>query len=64
MTKFNELGISEEILKALDDMEFEETFPIQEAAIPVLLSGRDVVGQGPTRDPARPPRTRYPCYRT
>ena len=48
MTKFNELGISEEILKALDDMEFEETFPIQEAAIPVLLSGRDVVGQAHT----------------
>ena len=48
MTKFSELGISEEILKALDDLEFEETFPIQEAAIPVLLSGRDVVGQAHT----------------
>ena len=29
-------------------MGFEDTFPIQEAAIPVLLSGRDVVGQAHT----------------
>ena len=48
MTKFGELGISEEILKAIDDLGFEDTFPIQEAAIPVLLSGRDVVGQAHT----------------
>ena len=48
MTKFSELGIKEEIQKALDELGFEEAFPIQEACIPVLLSGRDVIGQAHT----------------
>jgi len=48
MTKFEELGLKEEILKGIKDIGFEETFPIQEAVIPVLLTGRDVVGQAHT----------------
>ena len=48
MTKFSDLGINETILKALDEINFEEAFPIQEAAVPVLLSGRDVIGQAHT----------------
>ena len=48
MTKFNELGIKDEILKALEELSFEEVFPIQEACIPVLISGRDVIGQAHT----------------
>ena len=48
MTKFTELGLKDEILKGITDLGFEETFPIQEAVIPVLLSGRDVVGQAHT----------------
>ena len=48
MTKFKELGLKDEILKALDELGFEEVFPIQEACIPVLLSGRDVIGQAHT----------------
>ena len=48
MAKFEELGISEDLQKALTDMGFEEPFPIQAASIPVLLSGRDVVGQAHT----------------
>ena len=48
MTKFSELGINENILKALDELGFEEAFPIQTAAVPVLLSGRDVIGQAHT----------------
>ena len=48
MTKFKELGLKEEVLKGIDDLGFEETFPIQEAVIPVLLTGRDVVGQAHT----------------
>ncbi|MYC79502.1 MAG: DEAD/DEAH box helicase, partial [Cenarchaeum sp. SB0661_bin_35] len=48
MTKFKELGINENILKALDEMNFDDAFPIQEAAVPVLLSGRDVIGQAHT----------------
>ena len=48
MTKFQDLGLKDDILKGLDDLGFQEAFPIQEAVIPVLLSGRDVVGQAHT----------------
>ncbi len=48
MTKFQELGLSENILKGITEQGFEEAFAIQEAVIPVLLSGRDVVGQAHT----------------
>ncbi len=46
--RFEELGLSPELLKAVDKMGFEEASPIQTAVIPVLLAGRDVVGQSST----------------
>jgi ATP-dependent RNA helicase DeaD len=48
MTKFQDLGLNDEVLKGISEQGFEEAFPIQEAVIPVLLSGRDVVGQAHT----------------
>ena len=45
---FTELGLSPEVLKAVDKMGFEEASPIQTAVIPLLLEGRDVVGQSAT----------------
>lgn len=48
MTRFEELGIKKSILDGLRDINFQETFPIQAAAIPVLLSGQDVIGQAHT----------------
>ena len=45
---FSELGLSPEILKAVDKMGFEEASPIQTAVIPHALTGRDVVGQSAT----------------
>jgi ATP-dependent RNA helicase DeaD len=45
---FAELGLSPELLKAVDKMGFEEAAPIQTAVIPLLLAGRDVVGQSAT----------------
>ena len=48
MKKFEELGIKKSILDGLKDMNFQEPFPIQAAAIPVLLSGQDVIGQAHT----------------
>src|SRR5882757_10272856 len=45
---FSELGISPELLKAIDKMGFEQASPIQAAAIPVLMAGHDVVGQSQT----------------
>jgi ATP-dependent RNA helicase DeaD len=46
--RFTELGLSPELLKAVDKMGFEEASPIQSAVIPTILSGRDVVGQSST----------------
>lgn len=50
MTKkqFSELGLSSEVLKAIDRLGFEQASPIQAESIPVLLSGKDVVGQSQT----------------
>jgi ATP-dependent RNA helicase DeaD len=45
---FAELGLSPEILKAVDKMGFEEAAPIQTAVIPLALTGRDIVGQSAT----------------
>ncbi len=45
---FAELGLSPELLKAIAAMGFEEASPIQSAAIPPLMEGRDVVGQSQT----------------
>jgi len=46
--KFNQLSISNEIKKALAEIGFEEMFPIQEKAIPLLLEGRNIMGQAKT----------------
>ncbi|GKX30658.1 RNA helicase [Vallitalea longa] len=45
---FNELNISDNILKAISDMGFEETTEIQEKSIPEILSGNDIIGQSQT----------------
>jgi len=47
-TPFSDLGLSPEILKAIDKLGFEQASPIQAASIPVLLSGKDIVGQSQT----------------
>ncbi len=45
---FSELGLSPEVLKAVERMGFEQASPIQSEAIPPLLEGRDVIGQSQT----------------
>lgn len=46
--KFEDLNLSKEIQKAVADMGFEETSPIQARAIPVMMQGRDLIGQAQT----------------
>ncbi|MCB2379472.1 DEAD/DEAH box helicase [Hymenobacter sp. BT635] len=46
--KFEELNLSEELMRAIADLGYEEASPIQTAAIPVLLAGQDVIGQAQT----------------
>ena len=47
-TKFEELGLTAEIIKALRENGFEAPFPIQQEAIPFILRGIDVIGQAHT----------------
>lgn len=46
--KFSDLGISEEIIRAVEEMGYTQPSPIQSQAIPFLLQGRDVIGQAQT----------------
>ncbi|HEY3760687.1 MAG TPA: DEAD/DEAH box helicase [Verrucomicrobiae bacterium] len=46
--KFTELGLSDDLLKAIDKLGFEQAAPIQAAAIPLLMQGKDIVGQSQT----------------
>ncbi len=48
MATFAELGLSEQLITSLSALGFEEPTPIQEAAIPAILAGRDVLGQAAT----------------
>src|SRR5918996_2912557 len=45
---FQELGIDVETTKALREHGYEDPFPIQQEAIPLMLKGLDVIGQAHT----------------
>ncbi len=45
---FATLGLRDELLTALDDLGYEEPTPIQRETIPILLTGRDLLGQAAT----------------
>jgi ATP-dependent RNA helicase DeaD len=46
--KFTELNLSDEIIKAVSDLGFEEATPIQSLAIPKVMAGLDIIGQAQT----------------
>ena len=48
MTTFSELGLSQPLLDALEHLGYKQPTPIQEETIPLLLQGRDVIGQAQT----------------
>ena len=41
---FNQLGLMPSLLKNIEDTGYEVPTPIQEATIPLVLSGKDVLG--------------------
>ena len=45
---FSDLGLSPEVVKAIDIIGYEAPSPIQAAAIPPLVEGRDLIGQAQT----------------
>ena len=46
--RFDEINLSQDIQKAVSDMGFEEMSPIQSGAIPVIMDGKDIIGQAQT----------------
>ncbi len=44
---FSQLALPEPILRAVLELGYEHPSPIQEAAIPKLLAGEDLLGQKP-----------------
>src|SRR3954470_15219480 len=48
MSTFAELGLSPTLLAALTALGYEEPPPIQQETIPILLEGRDLLGQAAT----------------
>ena len=45
---FQDLGLSEPLLKAITEIGYEAPTPIQEKTIPPMLAGRDLIGQAQT----------------
>lgn len=45
---FKDLALSPEILKAIEEIGYVKPSPIQAEAIPVVLSGKDIIGQAQT----------------
>ncbi|MFI6040719.1 DEAD/DEAH box helicase [Nocardia sp. NPDC051321] len=45
---FAELGVRDEIVRALDEIGIERTFAIQELTLPLALAGEDLIGQART----------------
>ena len=46
--RYDESGLDERIIRAVTEMGFEYMSPIQEAAIPVMMEGGDIIGQAQT----------------
>lgn len=46
--KFNELNLSENLLRAIDDVGYISATEIQQRAIPIMLEGKDVIGLSQT----------------
>ena len=48
MVSFEELGLNMSVVKAVKEAGMENPFPIQEHCIPLILKGKDVIGQAHT----------------
>lgn len=48
IASFEDFGLSDGVLRALSEMGYSEPTPIQKKAIPLALSGKDLIGQAQT----------------
>nr|WP_216609613.1 ATP-dependent RNA helicase DbpA [Vibrio coralliilyticus] len=47
-TSFKSLNLRSELIETLDSLNYTEMTPIQQQALPIVLEGKDVIGQGKT----------------
>ena len=47
-TKFEDIGLSPELVQAVSDMNYTQATGIQAQAIPLLMQGADVIGRSST----------------
>ena len=48
LTRFKNLGLSNELLSAINELGYKEPTPIQKISIPIALMGRDILGSAQT----------------
>ncbi len=48
LTEFSQLNLRPELLQAVNELGYEKPTPIQAEVIPLMLDGRDVIGQAQT----------------
>jgi len=46
--RFEDFNLSNETMKSISEIGFEEPTPIQVSTIPLIMNGRDIVGQAQT----------------
>ena len=47
-TSFKSLNLRSELIETLNSLDYTEMTPIQQQALPIVLEGKDVIGQGKT----------------
>ena len=47
-TSFGQFGLKKELTKAISDLGYEAPSPIQAKTIPLIIAGRDIIGQAQT----------------
>lgn len=47
-TSFAQFGLKSELMKAINDLGYEAPSPIQQKTIPLILEGKDIIGQAQT----------------
>jgi len=48
ITQFSQMDISDEVLKAIEKMNFTQVTPVQAKTIPLMMEGRDIIAIAPT----------------
>ena len=64
ITRFDQMDISTEVLKAIEKMGFTEPSTVQAKTIPLMMSGVDIMAIAPTGHGGKPAPSAFPCWNT